>query len=162
MDRVRVFGVSGSCCCLVAEAATAAVGSLSNWVDFERGPAPQERPRWLFQSRGRGHGQPTWAELASALCRDWLHAPHVKRRRGRGSARSASQAGRELCTYNKAGPAWIPARDWSEEVFVRRTGQSERRRRDDRAQQTQGRRRILDLFMCNKLEIRFSLQPIVD
>lgn len=49
------FGVSGSCCCLVAEAATAAVGSLSNWVEFERGPAPKERPRWSFLFRGRAN-----------------------------------------------------------------------------------------------------------
>lgn len=132
LDRVRVFGVSGSCCCLVAEAATAAVGSLSNWVEFERGPAPQERPRWSFLFRGRGDGQPTWAELASAPCSDWLKTLYIKRRCGRGSARSATQAGREYYTYNKAGLTWIPACDWSEVVSVRWADQPEKRwRRDD-------------------------------
>lgn len=51
-DFEPVFGiwVLGSCCCLEAEAATGAVGSLSNWVELELGPALQQRPRWFLLS----------------------------------------------------------------------------------------------------------------
>lgn len=46
-------GSPGSCCCLGAGTATGVVGSLSNWVEREAGPAHQHRPRWLFLFRGR-------------------------------------------------------------------------------------------------------------
>lgn len=60
---VQGFQILVFCCCLGAEAATGDVGSLSNWVELEPGTAPQQRPRWSFLSRGRGHGRPTWAGL---------------------------------------------------------------------------------------------------
>ena len=50
LGSVRLW--SGSCWCSDAAAATGDVGSLSNWVELERGPAPQQRPRWLFRIGG--------------------------------------------------------------------------------------------------------------